>query len=280
MTDLTDPTVDPTSSAVDTSDHAANYDRDAQAFQNQAPRLLTWEAIGRPALVEALREVFEEVDPSTAEVVDQGAASGRIVKTIMGEFGVPAAHIDAVEISPEQVALAQADPELEGTNFMVGNIAVTDPDNNPLLGVHDKYDVATQHMVAEHLNDEQLAIAARSTLGALRPGGYYVMVFTHPDRVVHTEGDKVRDDGSYTTTFPWGGEGDNYLRTVEQNVAIIREAGFDIKGVREVPFPVGEETKRVNPDYYAKAEAEGYFDVDGKGTPLNVRLVIVAQRPQ
>jgi len=241
------------------ADMAKVYDNGAEAFQAEAPGLFSWRALGAPALYNALRPTFEAPNLEDLRWLDEGSASGRIVQFLI-DHGVPARQIDGVEISPEQVALAQkAIPE---AHFRVSNLA-TDSLGD---GVYDRI---TRHMVDEHLNGTELLAASKSTLTALKPGGKLVAVFTHPDRVKFTEGDKIQPDGSYVTKFPWGGEGANYYRTPEEYLAVLEEAGFKIESTESLQ--ITPETEKVDPSEYKR-----YMDMGYQG--LNVRLAVTAQR--
>ena len=90
---------------VDLRNSAQVYDRDANAFRNRAPELLTYQYIVRPTLQKHLTKFFSE-GRNTKRVLDVGSASGRNVYTLMDE-GFLAENILGVEISPEQVAIAK-----------------------------------------------------------------------------------------------------------------------------------------------------------------------------
>lgn len=263
---------------ANTADMAQVYDQGAHNFQAQAPGLLSWQGVGRRALVEVLTPTLAQLDLSTAQVLDEGSASGRIVELLM-QLGVPASNITGVEISPKQVELAREDPRFKGVTFEVGNIAT---DSLPA----DRFDVATQHMVAEHLDNDQLRAADRNTYQALKPGGVFVMVCTHPDRVQHTEGDKIQPDGSYVTTFPWGGEGNNYARPVEEHVTALTDVGFEVDHVAELALPDYDEAAAIDRAAAESYRQQGYWDVNNddpeqhvNGQRLNTRLVVVAHKP-
>jgi len=265
---------DPT--RFDTANMADVYNAGADAFHDQAPKLLSWEATGKPAMVGALVPEIEKIGADVVTVADFGCASGRIERDVLLPLGVQAANIHGYEISPDQVALAQADPELEGITFDVADITQELP-GDP----RDEFDIAVQHMVAEHLDDKQLVEASQRILAALKAGGMFVMICTHPDRVLHTEADKLAasaDGRSFDTTFPWGGQGRNYYREVEGYVQALRDAGFEIESVASLPIP--EDSRETNPAQYDNYAAQGYFDKDGTGTPLDVRLVVTARKPE
>jgi trans-aconitate methyltransferase len=174
----------------------------------------------------------------------------------MDEMGIPAKNIDGVELSPEQVKIAQE--RIPDANFRVGNLATIDlPQNH--------YDLVTRHMVDEHLDNETLAQVSKNTLGALKPEGVIVIVFTHPDKITASSG--IKEEGKFETTFPWGAKGWNYFRPIDSYTKILEEAGFAIDSVQG--WKISEEAKEENEQEYEKYKGYG-----------NVRLAVVAHKPK
>lgn len=238
-------------------DMARTYDRDAQKFANQAPGLMTWNFIGSRALDKNLAEFYNR---KNVRVLDEGSASGRIVEHLI-QNGIPAANIDGVEISPEQVKIAEA--KKLGAHFRVGDLRKDALPTNT-------YDVVTRHMVDEHLDNEGLLEVSRNTLNALKPGGVLVVVFTHPDKITASAG--IDKEGWFETTFPWKNargefeKGQNYFRPVEVYIEILKKAGFVIDSIEGWKIP--PEAEAVDKDQYKKYEKYG-----------NVRLAVRAHKP-
>lgn len=238
-------------------DMAKVYDRDAQAFAEQSSQLITWRFIGSKALDKNLAEFYGRKD---IKVLDQGSASGRVVEHLI-QNGIPAENIDGIEISPEQVKIAEA--KNLGAHFRVGDLR---KDALP----QNTYNVVTRHMVDEHLDNEGLLEVSKNTLSALKPGGTLVVVFTHPDKITTSSG--VNKEGWFETTFPWKGrdgkleKGQNYFRTVDPYIKILEKAGFVIDSVEDWKIPPEAE-------YTNKAEYEKYKSYG------NVRLAVKAHKP-
>lgn len=238
-------------------DMAKTYDRDAQAFAEQSSQLITWKFIGSKALDRNMAEFYGRKD---IKVLDEGSASGRIVEHLI-QNGIPAENISGIEISPEQVKIAEA--KHLGANFKVGDL------RKDVLPA-SVYDVVTRHMVDEHLDNQGLLEVSKNTLNALRPGGILVVIFTHPDKITASAG--INKEGWFETTFPWKGpngefeKGQNYFRTVESYVKILEEAGFVIDTVEGWKIPL--EAEAVNKEEYQKYKNYG-----------NVRLAVKAHKP-
>jgi len=234
------------------------YDRDAQAFAEQSSQLMTWKFIGAPALDKNLVEFYGK---KNIRVLDEGSASGRIVEHLI-EKGIPAENIDGIEISPEQVKIAQA--KNLGSHFRVGDLR---KDVLPL----DTYDVVTRHMVDEHLDNLGLLEVSKNTLNSLKPGGTIVIVFTHPDKITASAG--IDKEGWFETTFPWKGpdgefeKGQNYFRPVESYLKVLKEAGFVIDSVEDCKIP-------------PEAEAEDKAQYEKYKKYGNVRLAVKAHKPK
>jgi 2-polyprenyl-3-methyl-5-hydroxy-6-metoxy-1,4-benzoquinol methylase len=156
-------------------DMAKIYNRDAQAFAEQSSQLMTWKFIGSKALDKNLAEFYGNKD---IKVLDEGSASGRVVEHLI-QKGIPAENIDDIEISPEEVKIAEA--KNLGAHFKVGDL------RKDVLS-KDTYDVITRHMVDEHLDNQGLLEVSKNTLNALKVGGTLVVVFTHPDKITASSG--------------------------------------------------------------------------------------------
>lgn len=233
------------------------YNRDARAFAEQSPQLMTWVFIGSKALDRNLAEFYGRKD---IRVLDQGSASGRVVEHLIRN-GIPAENIEGIEISPEQVKIAIA--KNLGAHFRVGDL------RKDLLP-KNTYDVITRHMVDEHLDNQDLLEVSRNTLSTLKPGGILVVIFTHPDKITASSG--VKEEGWFETTFPWKGpdgefeKGPNYFRPVGAYVKILEQAGFSVDSAEGWKIP--PEAEADNKDEYEKYKKYG-----------NVRLVVRAHKP-
>lgn len=233
------------------------YNRDAQAFAEQSSQLMTWKFIGSKALDKNLAEFYGNQD---IKVLDEGSASGRVVEHLI-QKGIPAENIDGIEISPEEVKIAEA--KNLGARFKVGDLR---KDVLP----EDTYDVITRHMVDEHLDNQGLLEVSKNTLNALKTGGTLVVVFTHPDKITASSG--INKEGWFETTFPWKGpngelkKGKNYFRSKEAYIKILEEAGFVIDSVED--WKIAPEAEAVNKDEYEKYKKYG-----------NIRLAVKAHKP-
>ena len=156
-------------------DMAETYNRDAKAFAEQSSQLMTWKFIGSKALDKNMAEFYDKTD---IQVLDEGSASGRVVEHLI-QHGIPAENISGIEISPEQVKIAEA--KNLGAHFKVGDLRT---DVLPT----STYDVVTRHMVDEHLDNQGLLEVSINTFNALKPGGILVVIFTHPDKITASSG--------------------------------------------------------------------------------------------
>lgn len=237
-------------------DMAETYDRDAQVFAEQSTQLMTWKFIGSRALDKNLAEFYGKKD---IQVLDEGSASGRVVEHLILN-GIPAENISGVEISPEQVKIAEA--KNLGAHFKVGDL------RKDILPTNT-YDVITRHMVDEHLDNQGLLEVSRNTFNALKPGGVLVVIFTHPDKITASAG--ISKEGWFETTFPWKGpngefeKGQNYFRPLEIYLKILKEAGFLIDSVEDWKIPPEAEIE--NKEQYEKYKKYG-----------NVRLAVKAHK--
>lgn len=188
--------------------------------------LSTWQYVGKPALRELMQDLFGRPD---ARFLDLGAASGRVEADLLLQHGVAPERITGVEISPKQVAMAQAN--IPGATFMVGSITEVELPESA-------FSVAFSHMVFEHLDDAELLAASRIAHRALRPGGVFAFVVTHPSKMTHLDGSLVTEDGPFDTSAPWGGVLRNWRRSVGTTVRIIEEAGFHVEVAKSYAFPV------------------------------------------
>jgi SAM-dependent methyltransferase len=229
---------------IDPGVQEATYDRDAMAFKEKSQQLSTWVYIGGPEIDRFAQGI---PDKKRAKVLDQGSASGRVVKRLI-ENGIKPENIIGVEISPDQVQIARK--EIPQTKFVVGNLATVELEANSM-------DAATQHMVGEHLDDETLAAVNKHTFEILKPGGKYLVVLTHPSKTAITSG--LTESGSFMTTFPWGGEGLNYHRTREDLIESYKRAGFVIDSVKDLKMP--EEAEETHPEDYQKYQKYPYIRI-------------------
>lgn len=237
------------------------YDEFAQKF-SEADKLPTWRYVGKPALGKLLKDFFNRED---VNFLDMGSASGRVEEHLLLKNGVPARNITGVEISPDQVEIAKT--RLPEVNFMVGNIT------NVVLPT-ESFDVALSHMVFEHLNDEELLSASKIAFNALKSGGVFAFVVTHPDKMTNLDGSLVEGYGSFVTSAPWGGELLNWRRKVEDTSLILEKAGFTVDLVEEIKFP--EPTDDID-----SSELEEYMLSYNKYSAYPaIRLAIRASKPK
>lgn len=202
------------------------YDDFSKAFR-QADQLPTWRFVGKPAMEKLLKSFF---NPS-ARFLDFGSASARVEDGVLIPNGVSASNITGVEISPDQVEMAKV--RIPNAHFMVGDIT----DVSLLSEQSGTYDVVFSHMVFEHLDDAQLALACTNAYRLLKPKGTFAFVVTHPDKMTDIDGNLVQLYGPFKTTAPWGGELHNWRRSVEQTLKIVRDAGFQVELTEEIEFP-------------------------------------------
>ncbi|MEI7719885.1 MAG: class I SAM-dependent methyltransferase [bacterium] len=207
-------------------DHMGDvYDDFAQAF-GEADRLPTWRHVGKSAME---RLLGPHLHPSTT-FLDLGSASGRVEAGVLVPGGVAPSNVTGIEISPDQVEMAKT--RIPGARFVVGDIS-----DAHLVASLGLFDVAFSHMVFEHLSDEQFAQVCANVYTSLKPEGVYAFVVTHPDKMTDLNGNLVTGYGEFTTTAPWGGALHNWRRSVEQTVGAMRQAGFEVTFVEELPFP-------------------------------------------
>lgn len=231
------------------------YDSFAEQFA-KSDALPTWRYVGMPAMERLLAPHFAKPG---AQFLDLGSASGRVEKGLLLPHGVAPEQITGIEISPDQVAIAQK--AIPGAHFEVGDITnVTLP--------AEKFDVVFSHMVFEHLDDAQLLRTCKSAFDALKPGGEFVFVVTHPDKMTDLDGNLVTSYGEFTTSAPWGGVLHNWRRSVEQTKEILSAAGFTVDTAEDLKFPeVG-----TDPSAEDKAAYEKYSKYPA------IRLAVAARK--
>lgn len=227
------------------------YDEQAVTFADQASQLVWWLTIGVPAYDRHLGGFYGK---RGLKILDLGSASGRVERFLIGR-GIPPQSFTGVEISPEQVAIARR--KIPGASFVVGDIT-------KVRLPPDKFDLAISNMVFEFLSPKQLLKALRNTLKWLKPGGTLFFITTHPAKMKATSG--LRRPGMFTVHFPWGGEGPNYYRTVEDFRRALSKTGFVVKAFEELNVP--PEAATIDPKEYARYRQYPY-----------IRLVVRASKP-
>ena len=232
-------------------DMGSHYDEQAEPFADQAPQLLWWVAIGKPAYERHLGEFFGRKDLA---IVDLGWASGR-VEEFMIEKGIPASCFKGIEISPDQIEITRR--TIPGANFEVGDISRVELPP-------EKYNLAISNMVLEFLDPDQLQSTFSITYDALVDGGTFFFITTHPDKMKATS--ELDEPGKFTVDYPWGGQGPNYYRATLQFEKALVDAGFEVSVVEHLNIP--EEFEAEDPEEY-----ERYHRYE------NTRLVVVAKKP-
>ncbi len=207
-------------------DMGAVYDDFAKAFRD-ADRLPTWRYAGKPAMERLLKSHLK----AGIRFLDLGSASARVEAGVLLPSGVRPEDITGVEISPDQVKMAQA--RIPGATFLVGDISKPDL----LAGEEGSFDVVFSHMVFEHLSDAQFMSTCRNAHRLLKPGGTFGFVVTHPDKMTDVAGNLVTTYGEFVTSAPWGGELHNWRRGVESTLAVLKEVGFVIEETEHIGFP-------------------------------------------
>jgi SAM-dependent methyltransferase len=233
------------------------YDAFASEFA-KSDALPTWRYVGKPAMEKIFSPFFGR---EGITFLDMGSASGRVERGLLIPKGVKPEHITGVEISPDQVGIAKK--VVPGANFIVGDITrVTLPEKT--------FDVAFSHMVFEHLDDTQLASACAIAFKALKPGGTFGFVVTHPDKMTDVEGNLITTYGHFQTSAPWGGVLDNWRRSVDDTLRLVREAGFEVQESEEIKFPTipdeSSEDDRAAYEKYSRYPA--------------IRLLVIAKKPE
>lgn len=236
---------------IDKKDMGKVYDQGAQAFLDEGERLLTYKFIVGPAVDKAVAGIKNKAE---AQVVDQGCGVGRIIKRLV-QNGFSPKNITGIEISQEEVNITKG--RFPDANIIQGHLTSVELPS-------DSQDLVTQSMVAEHLSDEELLKTSKNAVDALKSGGEYFVICTHPDSTAAKSG--LKESGSFMTKFPWGGEGLNYHRTKQRFGEIFKEAGFVIDSVEDLKMP--PEAKKDDSEEYVKQKAKG-----------NTRIAFIMHKP-
>ncbi|KKS74503.1 hypothetical protein A3J20_07160 [Candidatus Gottesmanbacteria bacterium RIFCSPLOWO2_02_FULL_42_29] len=226
------------------------YDQQAVPFADRSGELVWWLTIGKPAFDRHLSSFYNRSD---LKILDLGCASGRIEAHLAGK-GIPLQSFTGIDISSDQIKIAQNRfPEVK---FIVGDIT------NVQLPLQ-KFDLAISNMVLEFLNPDQLEQAMNNTFDSLKPKGTFFFITTHPDKMRVTSG--LKKPGIFTVQFPWGSEGPNYYRTLEDFKQAIDKASFVVDVLEELNVP--PEAKKIDPKEYARYKQYS-----------NTRLIIKASK--
>lgn len=156
----------------------------------------------------------------------------------------------------DEQAPAFARKNVPGATFEVGDIrdAQLDPGT---------YNLVTCNMVFEFLDREGLDQALKNIYGAMKPNATFVYISTHPGRVEGKYGLNPDEEGWFHTGGPWGGEFDNWHRSVPTYLQQTQGAGFVIEEVEELEMP---------PDIQ-----DQHPEFNAFGAPA--RLIVVAHKP-
>lgn len=232
------------------------YDAFASEFA-KSDALPTWRYVGKPAMESIFKPFYGN---GSATFLDMGSASARVERGLLIPNGVKPENITGVEISPDQVKIAKE--VVPGANFIVGDITRVELPTNT-------FNVAFSHMVFEHLDDRQLASASAIAFKALKPGGTFGFVVTHPDKMTDVDGNLIQTYGHFQTSAPWGGVLDNWRRSVEDTLKIVRGAGFEVQESKEISFP--QVPEGATDDDRAAYEKYSRYPA--------IRLLVVARKP-
>jgi SAM-dependent methyltransferase len=206
-----------------TPDMETTYDEQANLFAEHAKKLITWLYGGRLAVDKHLGNLYG----TEARIFDQGSASARLEEHFIAN-GIPPKGLVGIEISSKQVDIAR-NRVPEPAVFIHGDIReVAFPDEGT-------YDAGVSHMVYEFLDPDGLASALGHAYNALKPGGRFLVVVTHPEKMTASDG--VSERGWFKTGAPWGGEVDNWFRPTEDYLAAMEAAGFNVEAVDHMPIP-------------------------------------------
>ncbi len=150
---------------------AEYWDQRARDFAGRGAGLRAVCSYGMPAFYNGYIHLTQElalaphlrVAPGT-EVLDLGCGIGRLTRVMAGR----AAHVTALDVSPEMLARAQElNPALDNVEWVLG-------DGTSLTGVEDaSHDVVVSHVVLQHIPDPRVQLAYVAEFGrVLRPGGW------------------------------------------------------------------------------------------------------------
>ena len=235
----------------DMGDMGVLYDQQAETFAGRAPQLVWWVTLGMPAYDRHLGEFYER---EGLRILDLGSASGRVEQFLISR-GIDPSYFTGVEISSEQVELARKN--IPQATFLAGDITSVELPR-------EHYDLAVSNMVLEFLDPEQLTKTMSNTYRWLKPGGTFFFITTHPDKMKATSG--LAEPGVFTVQFPWGGEGPNYYRTVEDFIRAVEKADLHLEALEELNLPL--EAEEIDPKEYAR-----YMRYP------NTRLIVKATKP-
>lgn len=212
------------------------YDEQAPVFAAKSQELVWWTTVGKPAYDKHLGNDF--YGKKDLKVVDLGSASARVEEFLIDK-GIPAKSFIGVEISPDQVKIAQQ--RVSEAKFIVGDISKVELPP-------EQTDLVISNMVLEFLDPEQLAATMENAAETLKPGGTLFYITTHPDKLKITSG--LEEPGVFITKFPWGGEGPNYYRTLENFVEATEKPGLLIAALEELNLP--KEAQKIDPKEYER----------------------------
>ena len=207
------------------------YDAHAEAFAEAAPKFIPWRYVSSKAFDRAI-----DYSPEIT-ILDHGSGSG-ILEGHFIEQGVPPENITGIEISTKQLELAKK--RVPGPTYIEGDITTR--------MFEPQFDYVVSHMVYEHLDNTQLALAMINAYRALKPGGKLFYVVTHPWKMMQQG---HRQEGWFSTSAPWGGEINNFFRGVNTFMDLTEGPGFKIKNVESLAITpeVAEEDQKAFDKY-------------------------------
>lgn len=208
------------------------YDESADKWVRREPNSLS-DFTGRPPVFALCGDV------GGVNIVDLGAGEGYCARVLAAQ----GAKIEAIELSPEMVRLAQDQEEKNplGINFQQGTVTDLPYDN-------ESFDLALGVFVYNYLHIEELKASFKEVFRVLKPGGRFVFSVPHPAFPF------IKPEVAKPFYFDFGGQA--YLSAVDKKA----EGEISCRDGRQLPVQMIH--KRLG-DYAEAVSEAGFAGIQG-----------------
>lgn len=193
---------------------------EAIKYEEFAEKSYSWRCIEEPSL----RSLIAPFISQTSVALDLGCGGGRIIR-LLQQLGVPENAIFGID--RDQTLIQIARQKYPKAQLVRQDITRTPYDEIP------KIDLATAHLILQHLGADDLLRCLAEVHRLLRPLGYLAVGLPHPVRVAQQAGVSYFARRSHPIPAPWGGQTTSSGLTVSDYLNCVIKAGFVLRRIAE-----------------------------------------------